>query len=484
MSSACVIRTLLALFASGFGVFYIYRSDRQEKAAKPSQRYLTCFAAAGALPALIALLFEASLFRFDCHTAFKQISTFCFDIFLHISCYYLLLMIFLPVLRRYFSARVCAVLWLLPNYLYFAQIRPMQMDHPLLVLHLPIAHLNDLCLLWGIGFAFVLSCSIISHLLFRRKLMHHARPVTDVTIQSCWQRELDYAGIPNAKYKLVISDAVCTPLSIGFFERTIQVVLPNRSYTAEELSLILRHELVHIGRGDCKTKFFLTFCAAMCWFNPLMWIAMRRSAEDFELSCDETVLLNASPATRHLYADLLLRTAGEQRGFTTCLSSAASSLRYRLHNVLHPSKRLLGAVLSGSVFFVLIMSCGAVTFAYESGNAQEFIFMDRPLSDYSIQSTCLEDSRFYDCSNKSAALEHLASLQLDKIGSSYRFPTQAHKIVMILNGPEGRLGLSFNESVLTVTHFYKNPISQEEYRLNSPIDWDSFYSLFTEQKNT
>lgn len=30
----------------------------------------------------------------------------------------------------------------------------------------------------------------------------------------------------------------------------------------------------------------LTFCTAICWFCPLMWIAKRRSAEDLELSCD------------------------------------------------------------------------------------------------------------------------------------------------------------------------------------------------------
>ena len=28
----------------------------------------------------------------------------------------------------------------------------------------------------------------------------------------------------------------------------------------------------------------LTFCTAICWFCPLMWIAKRRSAEDLELS--------------------------------------------------------------------------------------------------------------------------------------------------------------------------------------------------------
>lgn len=42
----------------------------------------------------------------------------CFSIFLHISLYYTILTPLLPLIRRYISARACAMLWLLPNYLY------------------------------------------------------------------------------------------------------------------------------------------------------------------------------------------------------------------------------------------------------------------------------------------------------------------------------------------------------------------------------
>ena len=77
-----------------------------------------------------------------------------------------------------------------------------------------------------------------------------------------------------------------------------RVVLPLRAYTPDELHLIFRHEMIHICRGDSVSKFFLTFCTALCWFNPLMWRAMRNSAEDMELSCDESVLQEADSATR------------------------------------------------------------------------------------------------------------------------------------------------------------------------------------------
>lgn len=80
----------------------------------------------------------------------------------------------------------------------------------------------------------------------------------------------------------------------------------------------------------------------MCWFNPLMWLAMRKSADDLELSCDEIVLEGCSSTTRYQYANLLLKTAGDQRGFTTCLSTTASALRYRLKHVMSLPQNIPG----------------------------------------------------------------------------------------------------------------------------------------------
>ena len=44
----------------------------------------------------------------------------------------------------------------------------------------------------------------------------------------------------------------------------------------------------------------------------------------------ETVLLDADSSVKRQYAGLLLKTAGDERGFTTCLSASAGALRYRL----------------------------------------------------------------------------------------------------------------------------------------------------------
>ena len=141
---------------------------------------------------------------------------------------------------------------------------------------------------------------------------------------------------------------------------------------------IFRHELQHIRRCDTRTKAFLGFCTAMCWFNPLMWIAKRKVSDDLELSCDEAVLEGSDEKIRRKYAELLLRTAGDGRGYTTCLSAAASSLRYRLKNVITLHRRFAGGVVVGAAMLVLLMGSGSIALSDSGGTVKELIFDKAP----------------------------------------------------------------------------------------------------------
>ena len=296
-----------------------------------------------------------------------------FEVFLQVSLYFLLLALVLPLLRRYIRAGACAMLWIIPNYLYLTYSTNRH-TMPRWVIPLPGGWLEAAGVIWLAGMLAVLGWKIVAHLRFRRWLLREAEPVSDPEVLSVWQAEVERARVKKPKFRLVTSPQAVTPMSIGLFERSTRVVLPRRHYTPEELKLIFRHELVHVGRADAWNKFFLVFCNAMCWFNPLMWLAMRRSSEDLELSCDEAVLTGLDEEERRRYAQLILRTAGDSRGFTTCLSASASALRYRLKSIMKPGRKLPGALLVGTVFFVLFMTCGQVGLAYEAGTGESAIY--------------------------------------------------------------------------------------------------------------
>lgn len=478
MSPETFIRGFFALLFSGALALGLYSREERESQTDSHLRYAPIFPAM-LLPIFFAVVLLSYPILQYSDTIQKKLLSLAFSIFLHISIYYLLLMALLPLLRRTLRARSCALLWLLPNYLYLALQSPMQLSRPLWALPVPERALKAFCILWLAGAVAVLGWHLLSHLLFRRRILKDAHPVTDPEILSLWDGEQRAAGFKKAGYRLVVSPEVRTPLSIGFFRPSVRVVLPKQSYAPDDLSLIFRHELVHIGRQDCWNKFFLAFCTAVCWFNPLMWLAMRRSADDLELSCDEAVLRDAAPETRQEYARLLLQTAGDERGFTTCLSASAKSLRYRLRSVVKPGSRSRGIGVMCLIFFLLMISCGYVTISYGSGTGEVYIFSAQDPGTFDITATSLKiDGKYssHDCADPEALNDYLASLEFREIAGNYTFSTEKQELALTYRAPSGTRWVNLSEHALTVANF---GAGNTTYLTASPVDWDYIASLFT-----
>ena len=398
----------------------------------------------------------------------------CFAIFLHISGYYLVLLLILPLLRKVMSARACAMLWLVPNYLYVIHQSYMKLPSPLIVIKATGNITWILFEIWLIGFAVVLLWKIVEHLVFRHHVLRDARPVTDPDVLSVWTEIIEDAKFKRPKFQLVTSPNVSTPLTIGLNRRSTRVVLPEKKYRQEDLALILRHEIVHIGREDAWNKFFMVFCAAMCWFNPLMWIAMRKSADDMELSCDETVLLGADDATRKQYAFLLLDTAGDERGFTTCLSATANAMRYRLQNITKPVKRRSGALIVGAVFFILCMTSGYVALAYDGGSGAQLIYQCGDYSSYVIRSVSLKDDEFatnYEIADEEAFHAYLANLTLYELTGNYSFNDSKRCFTYLMDTQGGTMAVLLYDNAVKTVWLHRDA-QAEYYYVPEGIDWD------------
>lgn len=394
----------------------------------------------------------------------------CFQSFLHIAAYYALLLPLTPLLRRFISARGCAMLWLLPNFLYPCLNSTFLPDAPAFVLR---ARGNWVWLvlgLWLAGAIAVFAWNTLSHLRFRQQLLEGAWPITDEEVLDIWQEELDRAQRKPLPLPLVISPHTSTPLSVGLFRSSMQVVLPPRTYTPDELHLVFRHEIVHICRRDSWNKFFLMFCTALCWFDPLMWMAMRRSAEDTELSCDETVLLDADDATRRQYAQLLLTTAGDGRGYTTCLSPAAASLRYRLRSVVAPRRRAAGGILVGLTLFLLMSSFGYVALSYDERTGADIFFGGDPAG-YTLHSV-RRDGKLLDCSDPEALMDYLSALPLAHLTGNYDYGQQDRTTYILYFDPPrtdmGSLCVLLSGSQCEISH--SNSALFRSYYLPEGVD--------------
>lgn len=466
------------------GIFAWMAFSRPEEAEEPEgkgPRYRP-YLYGWLLPGYAAAMLVAGMLSHGRSQLSETAAAWMIMMFLHISLYFVLLSLAQPILRRYLRAGSCALLWLTPNYLYLAMNSSM-IAPPRWVISLPQGLVERLAAVWLAGALVVLGWKIFAHLRFRRWLLRGAQEVSDLAVLAVWQAEVERARVKKPKFRLVTSPQASTPITIGLFSKSVRVVLPRRHYTKEELKLIFRHELVHIGREDAWNKFFVAFCIAMCWFNPLMWMAMRRSSEDLELSCDETVLSSLEEGERRQYADLILRTAGDGRGFTTCLSASASALRYRLKSIVKPGKKASGALLVGVAFVLLFLTYGQISLAYGAGTGESAIFCGSA-QDVTLRQVRREEyDNFLDelaCRDEGALRDYLASLTLSEIvdGGDDFYGQTGEQIVLLYDAPEDILSVILWDDYIKVVPFWEN--RAHYYHVSGGLDWGRLDQLLEE----
>ena len=409
-----------------------------------------------------------------------------FGILLSLTVYYIILLPLLPFFRRHFRARTCALLWVLPNFLYFYLLDDaFPLKRPLLVLPVPLTAVKAAGLIWLTGFAAVLAWKIGSHLWFRHQIVDSSHEITDETILELWKEEQLAAGMSELlPMKPVISPMVRTPLSIGLMHSTTLLVLPEKSYTTEELILIFRLDIIHIQRKDASSKLFMAFCGALCWFNPFLWKSMRACSADMELSCDETVLLDEPEETRQQYARLILHTAGNARGFTTCLSASAESLRYRLRKITAPVSLRKGGLTLALITLLLFMSVGHVALSYEQFPASDILpgkISTAQVSSIQMTRTTAggSESKSYQCTDPAALQAYIESLELHKITGYYEFtdcPQSLH--IHYADGSTDGYHLYLQDgSLLAGETDWKSWM--DTWYIMEDIDWDYIGSLLT-----
>ena len=412
----------------------------------------------------------------------------CFSSFISIGVYYVILICLLPILRRYLSARTLSFLWLVPNFLYVILLYLDELEKPIYILHVPGNWIWLVCGIWFLGFASVMTWKLLSHLHYRRNILRDARVVTDLEIIELWRNERYKTRIPNAPDEILISNKISTPMTLGIVKGQMKLLLPNQAYSLEDLTMIFRHELVHIGRQDTLSKLFLTFCTAMCWFNPLMWIATKKCAEDIELSCDETVLISADDAAKKHYAELILKTAGDERGFTTCLSVKAKALQYRLKNITHPRKRFSGMVIAGVICFTVMFTCGHIALAYGDTTGENIIFENDDINDYQISEFLdltrvdMENKQVL-CTNEKELLHYLGTLPISEITGDYYFGEEDYKVLIALESENKFVDIKLSNEVLQVyvSEVLTYPDYEEyTYYLPNGVDWDRIESCLSD----
>ena len=127
------------------------------------------------------------------------------------------------------------------------------------------------------------------------------------------------------------SASVSSPCVAGWL--TPIILLPpglSAALSADEMRLMLAHEMAHVRRGDLRWAALPTLARTLFFFHPLVWWAASEWAAAREEACD-ALALRATGAAPALYGRLLLRmTGGETAAPALGLSPGFRGLRRRL----------------------------------------------------------------------------------------------------------------------------------------------------------
>ena len=197
ISGETIIRGFLVALLSGAMAYVVYTVEANGAYPEENKQRYRPLIVGYVLPLYLVSLGGLSA-AFGSEEMLQNILSICFCIFLQICLYYAVLLPALPLLRRRISAVACAMLWLVPNYLYIAFNGLMELVRPRLVLHASAGLLRTLSLIWLAGAIAVMGWKILSHLIFRRRLLREAQEPGEALLTQ-WREELERANVKKAQ---------------------------------------------------------------------------------------------------------------------------------------------------------------------------------------------------------------------------------------------------------------------------------------------
>lgn len=235
---------------------------------------------------------------------------------------------------------------------------PVQMTAPITVPskgnRIQTTLLNATVMLWAAGGLCFIGFHLISYTRYKRQLFRTGTVIKDRRILCQIMQLKQELAIGRSVLPIVSADAA-SPMMLGFFCAVL--VLPSAEYSAEELYFILKHELVHLKRGDVSMKLLLVTANAVHWFNPLIWLMRKEATVDMELSCDERVTQGADFAQKKAYTETLLSTLHKQCTKWTVLSTqfygGKKVMKKRFQNILRKNAKKNGV---GILLFVIFLT--------------------------------------------------------------------------------------------------------------------------------
>ncbi len=211
--------------------------------------------------------------------------------------------------------------------------------------------------IWQVITISAIAITIAAYFIAKRDILK--TKVYDINLYNTRQSVKSDMGI-NRKVDIAYCCYNGSPMLIGLLKPVI--VVPKRDYTPQATAMIIRHELCHLKHGDILYKLALHIIKCLYWFNPLVWVMVKKRSEDIELYCDEGVIKNKTPDFKAEYATAILQVVSVKRNIpvlSTAFSQTAATIKERFGNIFVEKIKRQGKAMA-PVFLATVIA--ATTF--------------------------------------------------------------------------------------------------------------------------
>lgn len=178
----------------------------------------------------------------------------------------------------------------------------------------------------------------------------------------------------NVDVRLLHNTRATVPVISGWSRPAVILPVQAETWSSDRLHAVLLHEMAHVKRRDVQFGTLAHVASVVYWFNPLVWVALKRLYVERERACDDAVL---GVGTHDLdYAQHLLeisRSLSRPRWFAPPEVALARKLKLeeRLMDILN-TRRNRSVPSAGKLLLVgLLAALFIVPIASISGRADE-----------------------------------------------------------------------------------------------------------------
>jgi beta-lactamase regulating signal transducer with metallopeptidase domain len=240
-------------------------------------------------------------------------------------------------------------------------------------------------LAWIVGALVLGSWFLACAAKFRRRLRRDVFPV-DESIQAIWR-----AGcrrwLRRAPPRILAADWIASPALVGLWQPTLLVpTQAPASFSAQDWEHVFAHEIAHLRARDHWSQFLLLLALCAHWFNPLVWMGLRRLRADRELAADEWALQRLEGGRALAYGETLLKTLTARPGHffqpgMVGISEDGAQMKQRLRRITAFRPRRVYGSLAG---LIAVLALSAVLLGQSSS---------RPIADSPVKQAGKEEEK-------------------------------------------------------------------------------------------